>query len=159
MRYVDQLIEEIEATQRNAKKIIEKYHCDHALLAEEAEPSSGVRFGELTGLQKFIFPKEHLLDDQAIDRIVQALVALYHALGMNPLFHDGVSYRIRYSHLRDFCNQDVFLNPGIPVDVEFCDFSPSDCPYGVHCHAANLLHNSCLKVHKMPHAFVNWLAN
>ncbi len=142
-RYIEHLLEDLEGIRRNApgnlasffnvsdKQELDLYH---------VEDFSGVRLAELIGIEQVFFPNEDYLSDEEASKVVDELVTVYKSHGLNPLFEQCVSDRIKYGHLRHGLNQQVFPVYKQMVDIEMCDYLPEYCP----------LYELCSQLHNHP---------
>jgi hypothetical protein len=134
-RYVEQLLEDIEFAQNRA---LEKLAVWKSMNTEESiddfvEPKTdeGIMMYDLFELQQFFLPDESYLDDEEVRELATAIIQLWRAHNLYPVFTKHLPRRIKYSLLRDYWNQMVYPNPEERTDIELCDYSV--CPYCVNC--------------------------
>lgn len=136
-RYVEQLLEDLSWAKRCADKRLSSYfysdESDDYFPIWDDVNDEGVKISELMGLEMFIFPKSNFLGDEEVSELLPAMMDLWQAYGMNPLFADCVTNRIKYDHLRISLNQAVYPVQGELVDLEMCDYLPGNCPFSSHC--------------------------
>ena len=144
-RYIEQLLEDLENI---------KHHAEHNLSSVfnasdgnaydlfHDDESAGIKVGELIGIEQFFFPEIDYLSDGEVEKVADALNTVYRAHGLNPIFEQCVTHRIRYGHLRHGINHHVFPVENQVVDVEMCDYLPQYCPLFSLCFHHNK-HNVC----------------
>ena len=134
-RYVEQLLEDIEAAQNRAIETIERWQQQNSEMSIEDffEPQSedGIMLYDLFGLQQYFLPDESYLDDEEVAELSSAIIQLWRAHNLRPVFTKNLPKRIKYSLLRDYWNQMVYPDPSGKTDIELCDYS--SCPYCVAC--------------------------
>ena len=147
-RYIEQLLEDLERAKLAAKHNLSSVFADaeksdYALFADEE--LVGINIGKLIGMEQFVFPDIDYLSDDEVEKVVTALLAVYKAHGLNPIFERCVTDRIRYGHLRYGINFQVFPVEGQIVDVEMCDYLPQYCPLYSLCSVHNK-HKVCCEL-------------
>jgi len=146
-RYIEQLLEDLE-------EIRSKAHCNlssklDVIDESEYEPylgnedEEGIKVAELIGMEQIFLPDMDYLSDFEIDQVVDLLIQVYKAYGLNPIFETCVSNRIKYGHLRHGLSYQVFPSENQIVDIEMCDYLPQYCPLYSLCSHFNQHHVCC----------------
>lgn len=134
-RYVEQLLEDIEVAQNKAYETIDKWiDMNEAPGSEDyfdPKPDDGIILSELFGLEQFFLPTDDYLDDEELREVTTAIIQLWRAHGLYPVFTPNLPKRIKYKLLRNYWNQMVFPSPGEKVDIELCDYRT--CPFCDEC--------------------------
>lgn len=134
-RYVEQLLEDIEAAQNKAYETIDKWIDQNEAPGSEdyfdPKPDDGIILSELFGMEEYLLPDESVLDDEEIRVLTSAIIQLWRSHGLYPIFTPNLPKRIKYSLLKNYWTQMVFPSPGEKVDVEMCDYAT--CPFCGKC--------------------------
>ncbi len=147
-RYIEQLLEDLNnienAAGYNLKGVFNTPDGNAYEMCYDDE-LVGIKVGELIGMEQFFFPDIDYLTDIEVEKVVSALTAVYYSHGLNPIFESCVSDRIRYGHLRNGINYQVFPVENQIVDVEMCDYLPQYCPLYSLCSSYNK-HQVCCEL-------------
>jgi len=139
-RYIEQLLEDIRNSEMLAGKRLQNLKklddLDTDYLCEDEIDSFGVKLSDLFELDKIFFPEKRMLDKNQMNQLVEALMSLWKAYGMNPVFPINVSVEIKYCQLRDHLDHVTMPVPGKVMDVELCDYLPEYCPFFDWCSLA-----------------------
>jgi hypothetical protein len=149
-RYVEQLLEDIGiarelASERLQKLVMQASNDEYFVLCEDEE--TGVTLSELFGLEQFSFPKRSYLDQKEVTTLVDNITSLWKAYGLNPLFPATLPVEMKYCQMRSYLHQKVYPMLGGLVDVELCDYLPSQCPLAADCPLIQLqLSKACCEI-------------
>ena len=135
-RYVEQLVEDLEVTLENAGTKLSLFFntsdsTDYFPITDEEE--GGILISDLIGMEKFVFPKVEYLNDIEARELSNLMIKVFNAYGLNPIFWNELSYKIRYGQLRDYIGHLVYPEKGTLVDLEMCDYLPDHCPFASIC--------------------------
>jgi len=149
-KYIKYLIEDLEEVKlRSMQKLSNVFNGSESSDFDlyHSDDHSGIKIGDLIGMEQFFFPKVDYLTDGEAEKVVEIFVGVYNAYGLNPIFENCVSDRIKYGHLRHSLNHQVFPVSNQVVDVEMCDYLPQYCPLYELCSAHNS-HRVCCELKK-----------
>ena len=146
-RYIEHLLEDLETLKIKAVHNLSTFYkvaisSDYELYHDDEHV--GIKLADLIGMEQFFFPNIDYITDDEAEKIVVALIDVYHAHGFNPMFEQCVSDRIKYGHLRNGLNQQVFPVENQIVDVEMCDYLPQYCPFYLICSHHNAQKVCCV---------------
>lgn len=144
-RYVQQLLEDLESSCVNSKHRLNTYLCslsstDYCVVEED---EGGIKLSDLMGIEQFMFPSLDWLEEFEAEELANAMIKVYNASGLNPLFPSCVSIKVKYGLLREYISAIVYPEDGDLVDVEMCDFLPSHCPLAEQCQADHRKKKCC----------------
>ncbi|MFT3739706.1 MAG: hypothetical protein QM786_13180 [Breznakibacter sp.] len=134
-RYVEQLLDDIEVAQNKAYETIDRWVDSNGTSGSEdyfdPQPDDGIVLSELFGLEQCFLPPDNYLDDEELREVTTAIIQLWRAHGLYPIFTPNLPKRLKYKLLCNNWNQMVFPSPGEKVDVELCDYQT--CPFCDEC--------------------------
>lgn len=138
-RYIEQLIEDLDTAKANASSKLRLVHenafnSDYLPVCDEED--SGIVVADLIGMEKFFFPSTDFLNNIEVSELTNAIIAVYQAYGLNPIFAPCTTDLIKYGHLRSYMTHEVYPIEGKMVDIEMCDYLPADCPFFMLCSSA-----------------------
>ncbi len=149
-RYIEQLIEDLATAKANAGvklSLLHKnsYSNEYTPVCEEKD--AGICVSDLIGMEKFFFPRTNYLNNIEVSELTNELIEVYKAHGLNPIFAPCTTDLIKYGHLRAYITHQVFPLEGQMVDIEMCDYLPTDCPFAFLCPSAKN-GSKCCEEHK-----------
>ncbi|MCU4155480.1 hypothetical protein J1N10_05795 [Carboxylicivirga sp. A043] len=145
-RYIEQLIEDLQEIRSKSTQNLSLFFKvpemqDYDLYNDEEH--EGIKVTDLIGMEKFFFPNVDYLTDAEAEVIVVEFENVFNAYGLNPIFEDCVTARIKYGHLRHALNHQVFPVENQMVDIEMCDYLPQYCPMHELCSNYNAQNVCC----------------
>ncbi len=147
-RYIEHLIEDLEKARMEAVDRLSQFFATPVAADFEYvqdEELDGVKLSGLIGLEQLYFPDIDYLTDDEVSEVVMSFTQVYEAYGLNPIFESCVNDRIRYGHLRNALEHQVFPVRNQVVDLEMCDYLPKYCPLYDLCSHHNA-HNVCCEL-------------
>ncbi len=147
-RYIEHLIEDLEKVRFESVERMKSFFTspvanEYDLFQEEEQ--DGIKLSDLIGMEQFFFPNIDYLSDIEVSEVVTSMIKVFEAYGLNPIFESCVNDRIKYGHLRNSLEQEVYPVKDQSVDLEMCDYLPQYCPLYNLCSHYNA-HKVCCEL-------------
>ena len=142
-KYVNQLIADLKAAKNNIpeKPNVRVLYPDHPALEygldyiAEWECAPAVSMNDLFGIDAVVFPDAAKLSVEEMEALTDAILELWGAFNFAADFPDEVPIHLAYTALVKKWREGMvhYASEGVG-HLEFCDYEPSRCPWGMeHC--------------------------
>jgi len=100
---------------------------------EEWETAPYHPFGTVMGIEGVVFPPDERLSDEQVERLSEAILALWASRNVFADLPDELPWRVAYRLLvQRWAGEPIqFLAQGMNCHLEFCDYEPENCPFGL----------------------------
>ena len=139
-KYVNQLIADLKAAKNNIpeKPNVRVLYPDHPALdygldyIAEWERAPRISMNDLFGIDGVVFPDAAKLSDAEMEALTDAILELWGAFNFAADFPDNVPIHLVYTELvKTWRNEAVQYTSSGTCHLEFCDYDPSECPWGM----------------------------
>ena len=132
-RYVEQLIEDLEAAKVNIPEGPDYEPTCKVLKQIMGHGNAERSIEEWTGIDPIVFPPKQRLNTFQLHIIVDAIVDLWDAFNFIADFPAGMPIDIKYQLLvRHWTEDVVYFKDDIEI-IDFCNCHPQSCPRGEFC--------------------------
>ena len=142
-KYIDQLVADLKAAENNIppKPNVRVLYPGHPALdfgldyIAEWECAPSEPMNNLFGIDVAIFPDASKLSAAQTQQLVDGILSLWAAFNFDTCIPEGTPIHLVYKALLDKWENDPvqYVSEGI-CGLEFCDYEPERCPWGLeHC--------------------------
>jgi hypothetical protein len=139
-KYVEQLVADLDAAKANRpeKPNVRVLYPDHPALdygldyIAEWECAPQIPMNDLFGIDAVVFPDAERLTDAQVEQLVDAILSLWGYYNFAADVYDDVPIHLVYKALvNKWKNKPVqYVSEGVS-HLEFCDYEPERCPWGM----------------------------